>query len=419
MRFKNFDQWLSWLESLNIVRNAYEAKLQVKEVAERLNLLSFPTAVITVAGTNGKGSCVALLESIYTAADYKVGAFTSPHLLHFNERIRIQRQPVETKKIQEAFEKIDQARGDVPLNYFQFSFLASLLIFKEANLDLAILEVGIGGQYDATNIIDSDLTIISSINLDHCEILGDTIDLIAADKAGVMRKSKPAICGISNPPKTFYAKAKEIGAQLYYVDKDFTYETTGMTWSWQSRNKALDNLPLPNSILLVNAPVVLMAIECLLEKFPVTDVNIKDGLRGILIVGRQQLVDINGVKILLDVAHNPEAAKCLAQKLQSLQISGHKYAVFGVLKDKDIAGILKNFTKNIDSWFVAELNSPRSANVEQIEGELKKLSAQQTQCYANSQLAFKEALQQAGSDDIITVFGSFLLVADILKIVNS
>ncbi|MGD9108437.1 MAG: bifunctional tetrahydrofolate synthase/dihydrofolate synthase [Gammaproteobacteria bacterium] len=415
MHFDNLNSWLSWLESLNVVRNAYVAKQQVTEVAKRLGLFPFPKKVITVGGTNGKGSCIALLESIYNAAGYKIGVFTSPHLLRFNERIRLQRKNVSDEKIIAAFDLIDKARCDIPLVYFQFAFLAALLIFKDVDLDLVILEVGIGGKYDATNIVDTDLAIISSIDLDHCEILGDTREQIALDKAGIMRSNKPIICGDFYPPGAIFAVAKKVQAKLFCQDKDFRYEEIDDFWNWQSAAKRLENLPRPTNILLQNAATILMAVESFNDIMPVTDQDILQGLTDIIILGRQQLISIDGKKILLDVAHNPAAAQFLLAKLRGLKIAGKKHAIIGFMRDKDIAGTLIHFVDDIDQWWVTELPSPRSAKIEQLESALESIGAKNIQHFSKPLDALQEVLQQVKIGDIIVIFGSFLLVAAVLQ----
>ncbi|MGD9153643.1 MAG: bifunctional tetrahydrofolate synthase/dihydrofolate synthase [Gammaproteobacteria bacterium] len=416
MHFDNLNSWLSWLESLNVVRNAYVAKQQVTEVAKRLGLLPFSKKVITVGGTNGKGSCVALLESIYNAAGYKIGAFTSPHLLRFNERIRLQRNNVSDEKIIAAFDLIDKARGDIPLVYFQFAFLAALLIFKDADLDLVILEVGIGGKYDATNIVDTDLAIISSIDLDHCEILGNTREQIALDKAGIMRSNKPIIYGDFDPPDAIFTTARKIQAKLFCQNKDFRYEESNDTWNWQSATKQLEELPRPTNILLQNAATILMAVESFNDIMPVTDQDILQGLTDIIILGRQQLISIDGKKVLLDVAHNPAAAQFLLAKLRSLKIAGKKHAMIGFMRDKDITGTLMHFIDDIDQWWVTELPSPRSAKIKQLVSILQTIGAKNIQHFSKPLDALQEVLQQAQIGDIIVIFGSFLLVAAVLGV---
>lgn len=418
MRFNDLNAWLSWLESLNITRNASVAKQQVTEVAKRLGLLPFPKKTITVGGTNGKGSCVALLESIYSAAGYKVGAFTSPHLLRFNERIRLQCKNVSDEKIVTAFDLIDKARGDIPLVYFQFSFLAALLIFKDADLDLIILEVGIGGKYDATNIIDTDLAIISSIDLDHCEILGDTREKVALDKAGIMRPNKPIICGDFDPPDAIFTTAKKVKAKLFCQAKDFRYEENNDFWNWYGATKQLEKLPKPINILLQNAASVLMAVESFNDTMPITNQAILQGLTDIVILGRQQLISINGKKVLLDVAHNPAAVQLLLAKLRGLKITGKKHAIVGFMRDKDIPGALVHFVKDIDQWWVTELPSPRSAKIEQLESALRTIGAKNIQHFLKPLDALQEVLQQVKIGDIIVIFGSFLLVAAVLRQVD-
>ena len=415
MRFKNLTQWLSWLETSSVERNAFDSHKTLRKAANRLNLLSFSGKVVTVAGTNGKGSCAALLESIYSAAGYRVGTFTSPHLLRFNERIRIQQQEVDDAAICAVLAQIDCIREDVFLSYFQFSFLAALLLFQAAKLDLVILEVGIGGQWDAVNIIEPDLSIITSIDLDHCEILGNTRALIAADKAGVMRKDKPAICGDTNSPESFYQKANKIGAVLYCQGRDFYYSSNDCHWTWCSKLKTLKQLPIP-SMLLSNAATVLMAIACFQQTFKVSDQAICDGLCQVNLKGRGQIVSVGNLTVLLDVAHNPAAANVLLNKVQSLSLSGRKYAIVGMLNNKDIQGTLSAVSSIIDHWFITAIDSVRSAQQEQLETILKAIGVKKPiQYFARPQLAFQQACQEANPNDLVIVFGSFLTVSDVMQ----
>lgn len=415
LKFNDLNSWLSWLESLNITRGANIAIQQVTAVAKKLAVLKPSSKVITVGGTNGKGSCVALLESIYRDAGYTVGSFTSPHVLKFNERIKINKNHVKDEEIIAAFERINNARGDIPLVYFQFAFLASLIIFKEQNLDLIILEVGIGGKYDATNIIDTDLAIISSIDLDHCEILGDTRDKIAADKAGIMRSGKSIICGDVNPPPVIFDYAKKIQAKLFIQEKDFYFKRSDDHWDWFGATQSLENLPITTNILLQNASTVLMAVMSFNKIFPVNKKNIINGLEKVAILGRQQLITINGSKILLDVAHNPAAAKLLFDKLHSLKITGKKIALVGFMQEKNIKDIVSYFVSEIDQWVVSSLPSQRSAKAEQLLTALQEAGAKNIQICANLAAALQEALQQAQNPDIIVAFGSFLLASEVLK----
>jgi len=430
MTDKTLSQWLQWLESLRLVRTAPEALKTLRDIAERLELLPLDIPVITVGGTNGKGSCVALLESIYKTAGYRVGAFTSPHLIRFNERIRVDQMEVSNEQICEAFSQIDRARGDLSLNYFQFSFLAALMIFKRLDLDLVVLEVGIGGRYDAVNMIDPEVSIIASVDLDHCAVLGNTREIIGRDKAGIMRPGKPVVCGDLNPPKSIYEEAKKIGARLYCQQRDFEFSAEEDVWHWEGPHQEQYNaLPRPSSIALLNASTVLMAIMCLQPQFPITMADLKQGLERVQIRGRGQLVSLplakvrkagesDNIEILFDVAHNPAAANLLSQQLDRLKPRGRVYAVIGMLQDKDIAGVLHYFDQKIDHWFITKLPDPRSADPEAIAARLPSVSSQCT-CYLEPVLAFQSALKQANPNDLILVFGSFVLVGELLSFAHA
>jgi dihydrofolate synthase/folylpolyglutamate synthase len=414
MRFTSLDQWLSWLQTCKApCVSAADALSDVKTVAEKLDLFPCQRPVITVSGTNGKGSCVALLDAIYHEAGYQVGTFTSPHLLCFNERICINQQPISDECLCEAFEKIDQARGDITLGYFQFSFLAALILFKQVELDLLILEVGIGGLYDAVNIIDSDLAIVSSIDCDHCEILGDTRECIALQKAGIMRPGKPVICGDLDPPDILEQEAKRIGASLYQQNKDFFYHLHSNGWSWQHRSLCLNELP-ETKIYLPNAATVLMAVTCVQSILPVSQASIVSGLQKVCLRGRCEHRSFQGVPVMLDVAHNPAAVRHLLQEIRSFTNIRRKYVVLGMLKDKDIAGVLRTFC-DVDQWFLATLEGDRGATAKYLADRLEQIGIRNFSCYNDPSLAFLAAHQQAVFDDLIIVFGSFHTVADVMK----
>ncbi|MBN1684823.1 MAG: bifunctional tetrahydrofolate synthase/dihydrofolate synthase [Gammaproteobacteria bacterium] len=409
-------QWLSKLEQSRRSESPVKALAETKLLVEKLGILSCFKNVITVGGTNGKGSCVALLESIYLASGYRVGTFTSPHLFRFNERIRIQNQPVKDELICKAFEKIAAIQGPITLSYFQYSFLAALLIFKNANLDLVILEVGIGGRYDAVNVIEPDLSIITNIGMDHMDILGDTREKIAIEKAGIMRQGKPVICGDLRPPQNIYTLAEEKGARLYVQGKDFEYQSKDDYWNFQLKNKELRRLPLPQ-IELINAATVLMAINCFQKHLVTDEKNIQQGLKNVFMPGRCQLITYQDIPILFDVAHNVPAVENLKRNIQSRHVRGNVYAVFGIMSDKDVRGVLSTMLAIIDRWFVATLPEPRTVLSEQIKAILleQQIAPHKIQCYNNPTLGFQEALKQASSKDLIVVFGSFRTVAIIMQ----
>jgi dihydrofolate synthase / folylpolyglutamate synthase len=414
MNCQTLAQWLYWLENQLIKRTAYRALGDVKQVAAALDLLPFNTKIITVGGTNGKGSCVALLESIYNAAAYKVGTFTSPHLFKFNERIRVNKKNIADEEICAAFVEINKARGQVELNYFQFSFLAALLIFKKLELDVVILEVGIGGRYDAVNIVDSALAIISSIELDHCEVLGNTREIIGKDKAGIMRRLRPVVCGDANPPNSIFVEAEKIGARLICLKRDFSYQEKNAVWSLQFGEEKIENLPLPQQ-LLNNAATVIVAICCMQNLLPVSYEQISDGLRSAKFLGRCQVIQHEGKTLLFDVAHNPAAAKVLAQKINSLKCTGKKYAIVGMLGNKDIACTLAGLYDDIDYWQVTLVNDSRSAKTEQFRTIFSQLGSKSVSFGVDSVSVFDDTYKKVLVGDLLVVFGSFITVANIVE----
>ena len=415
MRFNQLHQWLDWLDTLKKTRSPTDALLDAVTMAKRLEIFPPQNKVISVSGTNGKGSCVSLLETIYSEAGYQVGAFTSPHLLKFNERICINKKQASDQTICEAFDLIDRTRQDIQLTYFQFTFLAALIIFHQNPLDILILEVGIGGLYDVVNIIDADLSIISSIDLDHCEKLGKTREEIAIQKAGIMRKDKPAICGDLNPPKNLQKSADRIGAVLYQQNKDFNFQNHQNSWDFQTENLSLNHLPKP-TIDLSNASSVLMAISCLNDIMPVSQQTIITGLKKAYLPARLELIELAERKILLDVAHNPSAIAHLLQYVQGLAHIHKKYLVFGMLQDKDIMSSLHLLVSNdIDKWFLTTLTGPRGTEAKYLADRLEDMGIENVSCYDTPISAFQSAFEQTTAKDLIIVCGSFHTVGNIME----
>ncbi|MBU1628768.1 MAG: bifunctional folylpolyglutamate synthase/dihydrofolate synthase, partial [Gammaproteobacteria bacterium] len=396
MRYDSLDGWLHWLESLRIVRVPDDAFFRAQKIAQQLHLFPDHSTVITVGGTNGKGSVVAVLESIYNASNYRVGAYTSPHLFSFNERIKINDKPVEDSKIVEAFQAIDECRKDESLNYFQFATLVAFLLFKQSDLDVWLLEVGVGGRLDTVNLIDPDVAVITQVGWDHCDVLGDTLEQIAVEKAGIMRKGKPVIVGEEEIPDVLFSKADALKAPLLMQGRNFQYEALNAEWSWHSTRTRLDHLPMPK-VLLQNASTALMAIDVLQERLPVARIEIERGLERVKIFGRCTWIEVQGVNVLLDVAHNPSATPFLLHYLKARAVSGKKYAVVGMMQDKDIAGALQIFKGTFDEWFLTSLPKPRGANCEQIQSALKACSIEKTHCYENPMKAIDAAFKQATS----------------------
>lgn len=414
MHFCHLSEWLAWLEGLKIVRSSAESVQEVKGLMDRLLLCPSSSAVIMVSGTNGKGSCVALLEAIYQTAGYNVGAFTSPHLFKFNERIRIRGKPVSDEKIVQALNALDVAEDSHFVNYFQYSFLAALLLFKQSDLDLIILEVGIGGRSDIVNAVDPDLSIITSIDLDHGELLGNTREAIAFDKAGIMRRGKPVICGDSDPPLVIVQEAARQGAILYAIHQNFSYQKHTGHWDYLSHEQNWTYLPLP-SIQLSNAATVIQAVLCLKQKFPVSKAAVEEGLKQVYLPGRQEIISLCGKKILLDVAHNPAAIRLLAHKIDQLAVSGKVFAITGWQKDKDIAGALSIIQPFIHDWSLIPLPAPRGAGTHEVACLLNTMKVIAHRECATIQKALADVFSKMKKEDLLVIFGSFSTVSQAVE----
>jgi len=408
-----------WLTEIQAV-HAFDMDLsleRVYEVATRLNIIKPTCYVITVAGTNGKGSCVAGLEAIYLNAGLRVGVFTSPILFRHNEYIRINGKDATDDQFCEAFTHIDKARGDITLTPFEFNALAAFYLFDQLPLDVWILEVGLGGRFDAVNVIDADLAIVASIDLDHMEWLGDTREKIAYEKAGVFRANKPAICGDDNPPHSLISYAKEQHVFLYCQAKDYGFEKNKNNWSWWSqkegKKKQLDDLPLPH-LALQNMATVLMAVELLQNKLPVTVDVIKQSLNQIKLLGRIQVIP-GSVEKIFDVAHNPAAAQFLSTWLIEHPCQGKTRAVFSMLSDKDILSTLQVIKSQIESWYIASLPVKRGAALKTIEDNFQLLKIDNVHSYTSLAEAYAAVMEQSQAGDRVVIFGSFHTVSEIFK----
>jgi dihydrofolate synthase/folylpolyglutamate synthase len=415
MRFPTLDAWLAWQETLH--PSTIELGLERPgQVLDTLGLRHPEHAVITVAGTNGKGSSVAMLESILRAAGYRVGCYTSPHLLRYNERVRIDGKPVEDAALCDAFERIDRARGDTSLTYFEFGTLAAMDIFSRAGLDVAVLEVGMGGRLDAVNLQDADVALVTAIDVDHAAWLGDEREAIGREKAGIFRSQRPAVCSDPNPPASLEQYAAELGSELYRLGEQFSY-TLAREWSWQGPNMHYPDLPLPalrGGFQLQNAAGVLMALVLLGERLPVSAEQIREGLLSVSLPGRFQRLP-GEVTTIIDVAHNPQSAEALAANLRALAVSGHTHAVVGVLADKDLSGVLGPMRDCVDLWYPAALDVPRGADSQTL---LQALAEQGIGVERGGYGSVSEALAAARAcaqpGDRIVVFGSFYTVAEAL-----
>ncbi len=420
MRFDNLADWLRWQESLHI--NEIELGLdRCREVAVRLGIDRANYHVVSVAGTNGKGSSVEMLHSILSAQGYRLGCYTSPHLLRYNERIRLFGQPVEDQQICEAFQRIDEARKEISLTYFEFNTLAAMYLFFHAEIDLAILEVGLGGRLDAVNLLDADLALVTSIDLDHQDWLGDNRESIGREKAGIFRHNQYAVCADPDSPESIRLTAESLGTQLSLLNRDFSYSRQSQEWCWQASDQVLDGLPLPNLVgdfQLQNAAGVLMILNRLKDKFPVSPEAIRYGLTHVSLAGRFQCFD-GDVQVVLDVAHNPQAAALLVETLHSRPVAGRTHIVFGMLKDKDVIGVVRLLAEIADDWYVAGLGVARGMDCEsQVEIIQQIDKGGPVNSYESVTLAYSNAERAARVGDRILVVGSFLTVSAVLKMMN-
>lgn len=423
MKLHSLPQWLSYLERLH--PKAIDMGLErVCAVMQRMGLSRPAKQVVTVTGTNGKGSTCAILASLLEQAGRKVGLYTSPHLLRYNERVRIQGVEATDEALCEAFAAVEAARGDVSLTYFEMGTLAAFWLFERAGLDVAVLEVGLGGRLDAVNAVDADVAVITSIDLDHGEWLGDTRDSVAQEKAGIIRPGRPVVCGELNPPAVVIEKARELSAPLYLNSRDYALAMGEQSWHWQGETLhrdvvALHDLPMID-LPLINAATALQAYALL--GLPLDGDALVQGLRQTRVIGRwdRRVLSIDGRRLhfLLDVAHNPHAAHYLADYLRTQPVTGRRLAVFSLLADKDLPGVVEPMIDLIDDWAIAPLATPRARAVDEIETELSHHRAR-VQRHADIESALKAQCDEAREEDEIIVFGSFYCVAEALNWLES
>ena len=416
MRSMTLDEWLSYQEKLH-PKGIDLALDRVVEVRDRLGLVA-NLPIITVGGTNGKGSTCAMLESILSAASYRVGCYTSPHLIDYNERVRIRQQPASDTALCAAFEAVEAARGNVALTYFEFGTLAALWLFCQANLDVVILEVGLGGRLDAVNVFDADCAILTSVDLDHQDYLGDTIEAIGREKAGIFRPGRPAIFSDPHVPRSVVEHTDAIGARLWLAGRDFGFNRLDQQWQyWGPRGKrhALPFPALRGAYQLNNAAGVLAALEALRDRLPVTQQDVKRGLLEVDLTGRLQLLP-GRPAVVLDVAHNPHAARVLAEALGSMGFHQNTYAVFSMLSDKDICGVVEAVKHRVDGWFIGPIEHPRGAPVEQLRKIIFEAAPDRpVHSHTSIRSAYARACDAALQNDRIIVFGSFYTVSEVLR----
>jgi len=404
---------------------------RINRVKDALGL-DFDCPVITVAGTNGKGSTCAYLESILLASGYKVGCHMSPHLLVFNERARVNGEEVKDDLLLEHFAAVEKARvslEDAPtLTYFEFTTLAIMYLFSKANLDAVVLEVGMGGRLDAVNIIDTDCAIVTSIDIDHADFLGSTREAIGFEKAGIFRAGGIAVCGDPMPPQSLIDYAEKLGCDLWLQGRDYNFQGDKQQWAWAGRQKRFSGLGYPalrgaNQIL--NASAVIAALMALHQRLPVSAQDIRNGFAMVELPGRFQVLP-GQPTIVLDVAHNPHAAATLGQGLDKMGYHPYTYAIFGAMGDKDIAGVIKPLLNSVDFWFCTDLPTPRAAGAAALSEKLVDLGVSVKngedggiECFPDPAAAYQKALSKAGEGDRIVIFGSFYTVAGVMAYRNN
>ncbi len=417
---RSLDDWLAYIEQQH-PKSIAMGLARVREVATRMQLDRPAKQVISVGGTNGKGSTVAFVEAIARANGWKVGTYTSPHLLRYNERVRIDGIDVDDASLVEGFEAVDAARSDTPLTYFEYGTLCALWLFQRAHLDLAVLEVGLGGRLDAVNIIDADASIITTVDLDHQDWLGNDIETIGFEKAGIARPFKPLILGDDDPPASVLRHAYAIGASAWRIGCDFFAEPIDDdTWCWREVGYSID-LPMP----AMAAPVQLRNAACAIAAMRSLDVEIgedayRQGVANAQLAGRLQRIERDGVEVLVDVGHNPQAARALAAWLRA-QPPRPTAGVYAALADKDAAGVVAEMADLVDRWHLAGLADagPRGQDVDAFAERLAGTAASAAMRHPNVAVALDAAVRQAGSDGRVLVFGSFHTAAAALRALNT
>jgi len=411
--FNSVTEWTDWQQQLHT--SSIDLGLErIRVIARRMRLLSPKFRIVTIAGTNGKGSCACMLEAMLLPHE-RVGVYTSPHFLRYNERIRIDGVEVSDEQLCEAFERVERARHDISLSFFEFGTLAALWLFVEHKVDCAVLEVGLGGRMDAVNLWDADVALITSIGIDHTEWLGRTRESIGREKAGIMRPGKPVVCGEEQPPISLLDQAERLNALLQRIGRDYAVEVlSSKHWRYRHRDGLVLELPMPSQlpgrVQLNNAASVLSVLR-LLDRLDV-DV-VREALENISLVGRFQVLD-SSVDTVLDIAHNPDSATNLARNLRRHRADRPLHAVFSALREKDVASIFTTLSPMFDSWSICEVQSPRAMPLETLKVLADTWGLRQAHTYSSLQHAYQAAIDRAGDDGTVVVFGSFFIVGEFL-----
>ncbi len=414
------DQWLAHCAAMHPTEIDLSLE-RVVEVRARLGI-EFKVPLITVAGTNGKGSTCAMLEAIALQAGYRVGLYAKPHLVHFEERCRVDGRMVDAAQLLPHFEAVEAARREITLSIFEFTTLAIVRLLSQAPLDLVILEVGLGGRFDAVNAFDADCAVITSIDLDHMEFLGPDRESIGREKAGIMRAGKPVVVSDPLPPRSVVDQAEQIGADLWLFGRDFNYAGDRQQWNWAGRERRYNGLAYPalrGANQLLNAAGALAAFEAMRSVLPITAQAVRNGFALVELPGRFQIV-AGQPTLVLDVAHNPHSVAALAQNLDQMGFHPRTHAVFGAMRDKDVAAIIARMVPLVDSWHFTDLPLPRAARAQELAGIHATSGAKApgpvtVQCHPDPQAALAAALAAADPADRIVVFGSFYTVGGVLK----
>ncbi|MEA5122381.1 bifunctional tetrahydrofolate synthase/dihydrofolate synthase [Xanthomonas floridensis] len=421
--------WLAYIEQQH--PNSIAMGLErVREVAARLQIAAPARHVIVVGGTNGKGSTVAFIEAIGRAAGWRVGAYTSPHLVRYNERVRIDGEEASDAQLVDAFAAVEAARGDTALTYFEFGTLATLWLFQHSALELAVLEIGLGGRLDAVNIVDSDVAVITTVDIDHTDWLGEDREAIGAEKAGIIRAWKPVVLGEIDPPSSVLRRAYLLGANAIRAGSDYFFEpidagqgetphADARQWRWRDVAVTLQ-LPMPAlhaPVQLANAAAAIAALQALPVELP--DAAWAQGIGNAHLAGRWQRLEVEGVQVLLDVGHNPQAARALAAALGAQAHAGSTYAIYAALADKDAPGVVEALAAQVDDWVLAGLDGTRGQSAQALQQRLRDTAAAQAACHASVAAALQAVLAAAQAGDRVLVFGSFHTVADALSALRS
>lgn len=415
---KTLQEWLDWCEQLHPV--AIDMGLdRVKTVAARM-ALRFDCPVITVAGTNGKGSTCAMLEAVLLQAGYRTGVYTSPHLVHFEERCRLHGESASADMFAQAFAAVETVRGEVSLTYFEFSTLAILHMMSQSHLDVAILEVGMGGRLDAVNIIDADCAVITSIDIDHTAILGKDRESIGFEKAGIVRSGRPVIVSDPVPPQRLLDHAAALGADVWLFGRDFNFSGDKQQWAWAGRERRYSGMAYPalrGANQLINASGVLAALDALRQRIPVTAQAVRNGLAMVELPGRFQIVPGQPV-LVLDVAHNPHSVAALAANLDAMGFYPTTHAVLGVMADKDLFSMLQRLSPLVDRWYFTDLPLPRAAKATDLQlawQAQSKRTDTASSVHTDPLQALQVAMEAADPADRIVVLGSFYTVGGVLQ----